>query len=1139
MNVSFLIAIASQYPDALDHLRGGDVKPQVSLLLDRSGSMAWGKKATACTWYGGAYAGGSTTLDKSDQMKASLIGCASPADGLLDRWADRIDFSVYDFGSGTSLRAPFGSTLDALESGVRAVPRSGSTYMTLGLRDTGRYFQTYFTAGNTLECRPSFIVMLSDGNPNGGGSVFDYECRAPVESRSVGATEPWRGSDYLYRHEDILCSVPGDQPIATYTIGFGDPGDFSPSNLQSIAASGGGDYYYASDVANLSVAFESIIGSIVDRSGLSFSPIAIQTGALFSRNVAYSASFRPAGQGPWRGTLKKHCVTPPVLASGKYDATTDTCMFVSPNGTSLLTNPEVMDLFTGLRSLDADIGGTGEVLLDQLGAQSAMPKAPYWSKRNVVTWRRGVSGYAKVAPSSWSSSDSFTNGCAHAKLVNHLHGYTYDADCATGAPKAFAEWPVADTVHASPVLLQYGACEKADGTPVEGACYVVTGGNDGLVHFTDAATGRETSALIPADLWTPGVASSALASIFDQPSSTFTHRFYVDGDARLFHHDENGDAIIQKSEIAYLVLGLGRGGRAYYSIPVSELPGGVLDTSRNPVHPITGGAAGDFRELRDTWAAPYLGLLRKGGGTRRVAAFGTGHVKDLDVAGSVAPPPVPVAVDLSKASTVNCKGSGHFADFNGLDKSKWCQAAWFPACNGKSGRPCYDGAGVPLDVATKPLTYNDGVSKAAAIRISFNDFDLEAGDVLRIEDGKGNLVKAYTGSSLDKGMYTDWVYGEHVVLRLVTNGKDSKNRGFSVKKVDWVPGAPIAAPAGAAGAGAGSSLTLADHQPSVFIVDLDRWNDRATHAFAATSPTDAILYRVTRDCTGSAAETCIDRTTDPDLDDLICPISAELSGYEEGGTLSALYFGDECAQIWKLWKDGDELRARKIVNLNGGSIGLDRDHRRMFRKVDLVLSACPQRPVMGLYFGTGDVQHPLANDQLSDTGITNGRDIAGVVWDFDGLPSDLTDRNLFDATGSNGIDPAKVLSSNAYGWFIALRDGERVLRDPLVFDQVAYFKTYEPTSAATECGGAAGVDRVYAVDSCTTRSVIDVDADGVRELSDREAWTGATDVGGGIFYYAPKDAPPIVSHADLSKEQKADLNRRKRRRPGLFLFRER
>ncbi|MEL7368244.1 MAG: hypothetical protein AAFN74_04985 [Myxococcota bacterium] len=1156
MSIATLLILASgagQYPDTLDNLRAGDVVPQVGLLLDRSCSMGWGDALTDCPWYSATYLRGNKYLDKKDQMKSVLVGCKSPNDGIIDLWSSRVNFSVYEFGSGTSLRTPFDSTQAQLESGILSIPATGATNMSRGLADIGRYFNQYFNQGNTLQCRPNFIVMLSDGNPNGGDGRFDWECTPPTENRYVRRNTPWLGSEYLFQNPDLLCAVPGDQNILTYTIGFGRPGDFSPSNLQNVAAYGGGEYFYASDAQQLNAAFENIISAIVAKSALFFAPIAIQTESTFASNYAYAASFKPEAGGPWRGTVKKYCVVPPILNNGLYSTTVDSCLFVSSNGTDLETNPKAEDLWTGTRSLAADVGGAGAVLLSQMQTTSGgVPRAPYYDHRNIVSWRPGTTGYVQVNPNTWTASDTVTNGCDHYRLLNRLYGYTYDANCNNGHPQTTESWPLGDPVHFVPTLLKYGECHDSQGKPVANACFLAVGMNDGAVHFFDSATGAETTALVPGELWGDSeVAHSQLNEIMQQPNLTYTHRYYVDGAARLYHEDDDADGIIDANETANLIFGLGRGGRAYYNIDVTKMTNGVLDTGRNPVYPLRYTEGTVFEQLQDTWAAPWMGTMEFSKKSERTAIFPSGHIRMLDIqegqggaqqAGTQQSTFNPPPVDLSKKQRVNCTKSGGFADFNGLDSNKWCSSMYFGGCNAKK-KPCYDGGRVPLDQTDGPLTFNNGLYQAAALRIYFDRFDLHDLDVLRIEDGQGNLVGSYTRKELNK-KWTPWVYGSQIVLRLITDGIDTKDRGFRVKYTEWVPGAAITqsntqSPAGGVAPERDTNYVLGqDHQPTVYFVDMDKWNGQTPMAFTDVVTDDPVMLRITNDC-GALTSNCIDQNQFPVLADMVCPITAEPAVFSEGDIATAVYWADECAQIWKAWtKDnGSTYEVRRMINLNSGQQGVDKDYRKIFRRLDLVKSSCPGRSVLGVYFGTGE--RPLAKDELQNPAVTNGRDLIGVVWDFDGLPTGLTQDDLLDVTSrQDRTAPEILINEKKFGWFITLNPNERMLRDPLVFDGTAFYKTYEPTIGAVECGGGSGIDRIYAVNNCNGAPAQDVNGNGSLTLSERRVWNGETEIGGGLFFFTPKDSPVLVSHADLSKKQKANLNERGRSRPGLFLWRE-
>ena len=91
-----------------------------------------------------------------------------------------------------------------------------------------------------------------------------------------------------------------------------------------------------------------------------------------------------------------------------------------------------------------------------------------------------------------------------------------------------------------------------------------------MLHFYNAATGYETSAIIPGEFWRPNdIAKNILHDRDNQPTLTLTRRFYFDGRLRLHHIDANLNSVIDNGEKAWLITSLGRGGRGYYLFDVS------------------------------------------------------------------------------------------------------------------------------------------------------------------------------------------------------------------------------------------------------------------------------------------------------------------------------------------------------------------------------------------------------------------------------------------------------------------------------------------------------------------------------------------------------------------------------------------
>lgn len=1131
MNPLLLVLLAAPYPDAIDVLRTAGVKPRMNLLLDSSCSMGWDPRPTNCTWFANRYLRGNKTFTRNGQMRAVLVGCVQEGDGILDKWADQVDFALHDFGG---VRAGFGSDLTTLKTAAASVPNRGGTPLSQVQDRGGEYMNTQSTDADTDSCTPFFHLLLSDGDPNGGWAQLSQDCTSPVESLRVGSREPWRAAEYLNkRHPDVLCNMAGDQTITTYTLGFGKigAGGFNPMFLQRTADEGGGRYFYASSVPELINAFDSIMATVVARS-TPLSELSVGQDAFFSENRGYASAFKPSRVGLWHGNLRRVCLFPPRTSLGDYDTSVDTCLFRTPDGENLLSNPGVKDLWTGLGFDGVRSGGAGEVLAARLGAT---PSAPYWSKRRIVTWRPGTPGWVSVDPSAWTSADAHVSGCDHFKLVNALHGYTRDADCTTGAPLARRDWVLSDPINAAPVELRFGACEAPDGTMVPGRCYVALATNDGMLHFFDSANGEETSAIIPAELWgTNVIARSAVSTIFDQPSRQFTHRFLLDGTMQVEHDDSDGDGVIDSHEKAYLLFSLGRGGRASYVLDVSRMSDGIVDdqVSVRPILPRSGTILG---RMADTWSAPTTGVMQIGDEVRSVGVYTTGHEPQFDFSVRTTAGRTTYLEFLDDQVTgqvrsVSCTGTDGFAEANGYGTSGLCAEHYHSNCAGTAQDPCYDGSGFPMDHATRTLTYSDGVNLPAALRFHFSSFDLGPGDVLRVETDQGTLVAEYRNQDL-QGAWTDWVYAVGATLRLVTDGVDSAHEGYVLDLIEWEAGLP-------SGLYEPSSMPEprlgVDHRPALVVVDYDAL--AATTAFSGETSLAPVVMVVANSCVG-APGVCVDTRTSSDLQYMVCPISGPVAPFTRDGRLVTLYFGDECGQLFKVGTadDGQTWTAKRLLNLNSGVVGLSKDHRKIFRRLDVVESICPGQEVVGLYFGTGNVQRPLATDELQQSSLTNGRDLIGVLWDHEDLPGGVTQDDLQDGTSVGAIDPQAAFASGKHGWSLSLNPQERMLQDPLVLDGVAFFKTFEPSGAASACDAGAGLERTYAVNNCTAEA-IDV---AIRPGADPRvvASVGADRVSP-LVLLAPKDAAPMVVNMDLSGSHEAVLGRKAKTRPGLYLWRD-
>jgi hypothetical protein len=1169
--LSFLLTTAllgqlpTSPPDESDILRGAEQRPMIELLLDVSCSMGWSPAPTPCAEYATTYAGSPAfnTLNKNQMMEAALTGCRTPDDGIIDRWASRANFAVRFFGDssgdGTSLEANWGTSSSDLQDAVRRASDIGNTPMSAGMVAAARDFSTQLTDGggagfSTLSCRRNFVLLLSDGEPNGGDATADSACNGVTDD--IPAGEPWQAATYMMRQPDLMCRVSGNQQIGTYTIGFGRPGDFNPASLTQIAQEGDGRYYYATNVDSLNRAFEQIILSIAERGAVYGGGGTVQRQGLFSGNRNYLSSYRTVDGGSWIGNLKRICVTPRIQGRQPdgdviYDTADRTCMLravadpdVRRTGRQMLIpNSAPRDEFTGTTSDRADVGGAAQLLQARIGAGIGARR--YANAREVYTYfpeERG--GYRRLdvdtlASGAYTDENLWISSGDTWKIVNRLNGFTYDNDISNGNPTALALGPLGDAVHGNPVLLRYSStCANRN------ECFVTLPTNNGLVHFIDAATGAEASAVVPGELWRPSdLTHHQLADLERQPTFETNRRHYIDGPAQLFHRDRDGDGVIETGDSAYLVFGLGRGGRLYYLMDVS---GGFAAGVPPPLYPLGGVLASAFEDLQDTWSSPWLGRITAdtGGGVepRNVAVFASGHITRFDVNDA----PVPGRAPGRSSSSINRMPCAAVAALNGLNPSESCRVN-VPG-----------GFNPGLDIPVGPFRIDDAIR----YRVRFRDFRLEPGDRMYITDGveRWANVLADRGTrsgieplseGLDGGGWTNWIYGPEFFIRIVSDSGNDLD--FEIDEVEFE-----------------EQVVGRDepHFPTVYVAALDgarSWTDGG--AFDANRSEDMVVAKLTRNCRGNTSN-CVDAATSgaatADLAHMTCPVSSEVSVVSFNGELR-LYWGDECGQIFVATNNdpGRSRRAwsvRRLAHMSWDAsdaapsmtnqdsrLGISRDVRKIFRRLDIVASTCPGRRVFGVYFGTGDVQRPLARSgaanaadaYLGDARL-GSRDIMGVVYD-DGVRGGLTTittrtTGFYDVTAEN----AASRSDAPLGWYIRLGASEKMLRDPLVFQNVAYFKTFEPGAAATECAAGSGIDRVYAVNSCTAEAVFDTNPDGVLRPDDRLTSTGSEDIGPDPFIVTPPDAPPVVVASGPlggSATQRGTFQRASHVRPRVYNWR--
>ena len=175
------------------------------------------------------------------------------------------------------------------------------------------------------------------------------------------------------------------------------------------------------------------------------------------------------------------------------------------------------------------------------------------------------------------------------------------------------DWPIGDTPNGSTALIRY-----ADNCDAAGNCFLAVNANDGMLHLYDTSNGEEIFAIIPGHAWGEDlfVTEHRMRDIMDQPNFDRMRRFMFDGEMRVYHDDRNGNGNIDGTETAYLIAGLGRGGKQYIRFNASS--GGAFQSALSSDNwaglpgpePIMFDDMSSYRHFRNAWNVGWLGKFR-------------------------------------------------------------------------------------------------------------------------------------------------------------------------------------------------------------------------------------------------------------------------------------------------------------------------------------------------------------------------------------------------------------------------------------------------------------------------------------------------------------------------------------------------
>lgn len=494
-------------------------------------------------------------------------------------------------------------------------------------------------------CQRNYAILSTDGYWNSDNEKGDYGPKALDGETEVGDSDGAPGTSrpsfdsaqarntladvaHYYYHTDLrpgdcgLCAdnvppsgtnaaeddVAQHQHMSTFTIGLGvngtlayregyrsstsgdyfdirqgvrnwpDPVDGSNDSAQRIddlwhaAVNGRGTYFSAKDPASLVKglsatldAIESVLGSGAAAATSSLEPTP-------GDNAIYVATYRTVH---WDGEVSAHTVD---LQSGKVSAA---------------------PAWRAAPLLAARIGAAGDSDSRVIYAADGTARIPFRAGSGGLTATQ-LAWFDNARLSQHAGWDAgMRSAGTPAALVDYLRGQHQHEDQDGAARRLYRdrEKILGDIVHSQPVYVRqpphdfrdagYAAFRSANASRAP-TLYVAA--NDGMLHAFDAATGSERWAYVPP------MVLPAMWRLADRNLASH-HRYLLDGPLAV------NDAFINGAWRTVLIGALGKGGRGYYALDV---------TDPSDPRPLWNFTASDNHRLGYTFGLPHITKLRSG-----------------------------------------------------------------------------------------------------------------------------------------------------------------------------------------------------------------------------------------------------------------------------------------------------------------------------------------------------------------------------------------------------------------------------------------------------------------------------------------------------------------------------------------------
>ncbi|WOX06685.1 PilC/PilY family type IV pilus protein [Microbulbifer pacificus] len=581
----------------------GKVEPNLMILMDSSGSMAWEVDSNS-----------KPANEDDSRLGIAKVAATTVVKGLGDL---RVGLAQFNGSSGakvlkglTSISEP--GVRDDLITKIEAIDAGGKTPLAEAVSELGRYYiegyqgdevtihpgqageanvlassvlsyePAYASAGDKPTtsnpaiqqyCQKNFILTLTDGLPTEDKEVsstlkdYDDDCAASDDDASCFSYSD-DGSDYLDDVATALYDInwrpylvdPKNSShknnIVSHFIGFADPALANNQLLKNAGAQGGGSYKYADSAATLLSSLNDAVNAISNSVGTQAS-VAFNSTSLDIGSVIYSAKFDTSD---FSGRLYARSLDPDTgrIASTLWEAS-EKLADESSNSREIITyrgGKGVPFTATGV-AVDGDPSAMGSSHEEDLSVLDTTDNTTDTLSVDRLQYVRGNTDN--------DTKGDFRQRGAFSSLLDNMTGPKLLGDIVHSTPiyvgKPELNWPSSFGGNKSTETYDQFKIDKASRDPM-----VYVGANDGMLHGFNAKTGEEEFAYLPALV----LNSDRYKGLHAFTHKDYPHNYYVDLTPTVsdVYIDPNGS---KKDEwVSVLVGGLRGGGKGYFALNITD-----------------------------------------------------------------------------------------------------------------------------------------------------------------------------------------------------------------------------------------------------------------------------------------------------------------------------------------------------------------------------------------------------------------------------------------------------------------------------------------------------------------------------------------------------------------------------------------